>query len=1133
MQNGSHTPPIANGSAARHARCDLRLTANGHVCAEQVIPRRAECKPAPLSFAQQRLWAMSRLEPESSAGNQAMTLRLEGSLNIDALGNAINAIVERHEVLRTTFAPAYGGDPVQLVGASQPVNLPIFDLSDCAPSVRDTYVERTIVAMKNRPFDLSRDLLLRATLLRLGPTDHVLLLLTHRIVFDASSSEIFCQELAMLYRAFSKGKPNPLPALPIQYADYAVWQRHGLQGEVLQTHLAYWKQQLGQVSVLELPLDYPRLGFQNCPSGSQILVLPGELSNQLKVFSGRQGATLFMTLLAAFQALLHRYTGQDDIAVGSSLTGRSSAQTAGMIGCFVNTLAFRTDLSGNPTFQKLLTRVRETCLKAYEHEDLPLEQLAEELNAEGGRTPLCQVMFAVENRPRLTLAMPELLATSVEIHSLTSKCDLDVAFIDRDQQLALRMEYPSDLFDPATIARMTGHFQTLLERVVDQPDRPISELPLLTKTEKRQLLVEWNDTKIDFPEDRRVYELFESQVNRFPDAVALVFPSTGSGHGEENQLTYRELNVSANQLAHYLRKLGVGREILVGLYMEPCPEMIVALLAIHKAGGAYVPLDPNYPLQRLLVISDETKFPVLLSQQRLAESFPHHVAKVICLDTEWTTIARESEANLGGHAAAEDLAYVLYTSGSTGLPKGVEITHRALTNFVRWASTRYELAPSDRVLQFASISFDTAVEEIFPCLVSGAKLVLRTASMADSPSGFLQRCRDWQITVLDLPTVYWHELADEIFSGRRPNLGNLRLLIIGGEQACAARLSRWREVIGAQVRLVNTYGPTEATVASTLWESPGSSQAEQSQRKVSIGRPISNAQVYILDAHLNPLPVGLRGELHIGGVGLARGYRKCPELTVKKFIAHPFCRTPGARLYKTGDFARYLPDGNIEFLGRIDDQVKIRGFRVELGEIEAVLRQHGSVRDTVVLACEDVPGYQRLVAYVLPEQSALPTASELRGFLNATLPDYMVPSRFVRLDALPLTPNGKIDRHALPTLNRPELKNGFVAPRSADEKIMASIWAETFKLKQIGLYDNFFDLGRHSFLAMEVISRVRKVFAIDIPLRELFAAPTVAGMAAAVLEKRFNRANKRSFFDIDSNLALPRGEHAQQLLSKK
>jgi surfactin family lipopeptide synthetase A len=1124
MQNGSHTPRIANRSAARHARCDLPLTANGHVCAEQVIPRRAERKPAPLSFAQQRLWAMSRLEPESSAGNEAMTLRLEGTLNIDALGNAINAIVERHEILKTTFAPAYGGDPVQLVGASQPVNLPIFDLSECAESLRDTYVERTIVAMKNRPFDLSRDLLLRATLLRLGPTDHVLLLLTHRIVFDASSSEIFCQELAMLYRAFSQGKPHPLPALPIQYADYATWQRDGLQVEVLHTHLAYWKHQLRQISVLQLPLDHPRLGFQNCPSGRQILVLPGELSDQLKVFSRRQGATLFMTLLAAFQALLHRYTGQDDIAVGSSLTGRSSAQTAGMIGCFVNTRAFRTDLSGNPTFQKLLTRVRETCLKAYEHEDLPLEQLAEELNAEGGRTPLCQVMFAVENRPRLTLAMPELVATSIEIHSLTSKCDLDVAFIDRDQQLALRMEYRSDLFDAATIARMTGHFQTLLERVVDQPDRPISELPLLTKTEKRQLLVEWNDTKIDFPQDRCVHELFESQANRSPDAVAVVF--------EGNQLTYRELNVSANRLAHYLRKLGVGREILVGLYMERCPEMIVALLAIHKAGGAYVPLDPNYPLQRLLVISDETKFPVLLSQQRLAESFPHHVAKVICLDTEWTTIARESEANLGGKATAENLAYVLYTSGSTGLPKGVEITHRALTNFVRWASTRYELAPNDRVLQFASISFDTAVEEIFPCLVSGAKLVLRTASMADSLSGFLQRCRDWKITVLDLPTVYWHELADEILSGRRPNLGNLRLLIIGGEQACAARLSRWREVIGAQVRLVNTYGPTEATVVSTIWESPGSSQPEESQRKVSIGRPISNAQVYILDAHLNPVPVGLRGELHIGGVGLARGYRKCPELTVKNFIAHPFCRTPGARLYKTGDFARYLPDGNIEFLGRIDDQVKIRGFRVELGEIEAVLRHHGSVRDTVVLPCDDGPDYQRLVAYVLPEQSALPTASELRGFLNATLPDYMVPSRFVLLDALPLMPNGKIDRHALPTLNRPELKDGFVAPRSADEKIMASIWAETLKLKQIGLYDNFFDLGRHSFLAMEVISRVRKVFAIDVPLRELFAAPTVAGMTAAVVHKRFQATARQNFGDFRSRLQSPPGETLPRILLK-
>jgi amino acid adenylation domain-containing protein len=690
--------------------------------------------------------------------------------------------------------------------------------------------------------------------------------------------------------------------------------------------------------------------------------------------------------------------------------------------------------------------------------------------------------------------LPGLFLEPVEIDSHISPYDLHATAIERDKQLVLGLEYRTDLFDDSTIARVLNHFQMLLERIVEDVDQPIATLPLVSEAETRQLLIDWNKSETSHLDDHCVHELFEHQAIRSQDSVAVVF--------NDQQITYKELNNKANQLAHYLLKLGVGSDILVGLYLETSPEVIIALLAVHKAGSAYLPLDPNDPLQRLLHISNETKLAVLLSQRSLAESFPEHIAKVICLDSEWPTIAQESENNPGLKVAPTNLAYVIYTSGSTGLPKGVEIEHRSLTNFTRWAMTAYELAPTDRVLQFASLSTDTAVEEIFPCLLSGATLVLRTDSMLRSLPGFLQGCREARVTVLDLPTGYWHELVDEVSTGPRTNLGNLRLVIIGGEQASAARLVRWRGWAGQESRLINTYGPTEATVVSTYWEADDSLKEAHSRSILPIGRPITNTQLYVLDDYLNPVPMGVRGEIYIGGLGLARGYLKSPELNTEKFVTHPFSTKLGARLYKTGDLARYRPDGNLEFLGRIDNQIKIRGYRVELHEIEAVLCQHGSVKDAVALAPENMPAYQRLVAYVVPNQFVAPTASELRSFLNATLPDYMVPSGFVLLETLPLTPNGKVDRQMLSTLDRPELKDGFVAPRTPDEKIMANIWAETLKLKQISLYDNFFDLGRHSFLAMEVISRVRKVFGIDVPFRELFAVPTVAGMAATMMRKR-------------------------------
>jgi amino acid adenylation domain-containing protein len=640
------------------------------------------------------------------------------------------------------------------------------------------------------------------------------------------------------------------------------------------------------------------------------------------------------------------------------------------------------------------------------------------------------------------------------------------------------------------------------------------------------------DTNEESSQDKFVHGLFSAHVEKNPDAPALLFPAKGLGDTENDRLTYRELNTKANKLAHYLVRLGVGPEILVGLYMERSPEMIIALLAIHKAGGAYVPLDPNDPLQRLSVISEETQFRVILSQQKLAETFPSNMAKVICLDTEWANFEQESEENPPIRVTPDGLAFVIYTSSSAGGPKGVEITHRSLTNFVCWAASAYELTPSDRVVQLASISCDLAVEEIFPCLASGAQLVLHPDSVSNPLTDMLQRCRDWQSSVLDLPTADWHDLVEDIALAPPPKLDNLRLVIVSGEQASKIHLNRWREAIGDGVRLVNTYGPTEATVVTTLWDPHTALKKDQSPVEISIGSPIANTQVYILDEHLNPVPVGVPGEIYIGGVGLARGYFKSPELTARHFVAHPFSLDPQARLYKTGDWARYRPDGNIELVGRLDDRIKIAGFRVDLGEIETTLRQHPSIRDAMVQARDDAPGRRRLVAYVATYKGTAPTVSKLTGFLRAILPYYMVPSSFIFLKHPSMSPDGTIDRRACLTRDQDciESQDGFVAPRTANEKIIASIWAEILNLKQIGVYDNFFDLGNHSTLAIDLINRVRKAFATDLSVRTLFEVPTVAGMAAAVVRKQYGWQIENGNGKLSSQLALQPIEKPQKPL---
>jgi aspartate racemase len=1048
----------------------------------------------PLSFAQQRLWFLDQLEPNSPFYNIPAAVRLQGDLNLEVLQQALDALVAHHEILRTNYI-SENGNPIQVITAPQSVELPINDLQQYGEAQQETQLQKLLQQESQRPFNLASDLMLRGCLLQLAPQEHVLLLVMHHIASDGWSMGILWEQLTQLYQAFLAGKPNPLFPLPVQYADYAVWQREWLTGEVLDKQLNYWQQQLaGGNPVLELPTDRPRPPVQTYRGASQSLTLPQNLSEGLQQLCRKEGVTLYMTLLAAFQTLLYRYSRQEDILVGSPIAGRNRAELEGLIGFFVNTLVLRTDLSGNPSFRQLLQRVRSVTLDAYAHQDLPFEKLVEQLQPERSLSynPLFQVMFALENTPAQAGQLLGLTETPVPLETATAKFDLTLSVIEQKGEIVGCWEYNTDLFEAATIERMTLHFRTLLEGIVTNPEQPISHLPLLTADERQQLLVDWNDTYTEYPQDKCIHQLFEEQVERTPDAVAVVF--------EEEQLTYQELNNRANQLAHYLQQLGVGPEVLVGICLERSLEMMVALLGILKAGGAYVPLDPAYPAERLAYMVADAKISVLVTQNKWTSQLPEHQAPVICLDSNWDKIALESQENPTQTNTGENLAYVIYTSGSTGKPKGVMISHQALSCFTQTAIAEYQLTASDRVLQFASINFDAAVEEIYPCLCTGATLILRTDRMLVDLPTFFQTCETWQLTVLDLPTAYWHQLAAELANTNVVLPESLRLTIVGGERVLPEPVKSWQEYVVKSgksecLQLINTYGPTETTVSATLYRIP--SHTSSVNREVPIGRPLAHLQTYILDSHLQPVPIGVPGELHIGGDSLAKGYLNRPELTAEKFIPNPFSQEPGARLYKTGDKVRYLPDGNIEFLGRIDNQVKIRGFRIELGEIETIVSQHPGIRETVVIAREDIPGDKRLVAYVVPQQQP-PHSSQLRSFLQERLPNYMVPSAFVFLDTMPLTPNGKVDRRALPApeQTRQELEAVLVSPRNEVELQLTKIWEKVLNIEPISIRDNFFALGGHSLVALRLFAQIKEKFARDLPITTLFQAPTIEQLAS-------------------------------------
>ncbi|MFN6567973.1 amino acid adenylation domain-containing protein [Dendronalium sp. ChiSLP03b] len=1081
------------------------------------ILRRVENAEIPLSFAQQRLWFLDQLELNSASYNLSIGLRLVGTFNVAALEQSLIEIIHRHEALRTNFVTV-DGKPLQIIQTVTNWTVTVVDLQHLSTHVlsevvgeasasaevteQKTAAQKLLEQQAIEPFDLAHDPLIKATLVVLSPTEHWLSVCMHHVVCDGWSIGVFVQELEALYNAYSQGQLSPLLPLPIQYADFATWQRQWLQGEVLQNQLSYWEKQLANApTFLPLPTDRPRPAAQTFNGSYHVFTLSVELTQQLEKLSQQQGVTMFMTLLAVYNILLYRYTGQEDILVGTPIAYRDRTELEGLIGFFVNTLVMRTDLAGNPSFNELLPRLREMALSAYAHQDLPFEMLVEALQPERdlSHTPLFQVMFVLLNAPMSEIELTGLSVSGLPIEITTAKFDLTLSMENTPGGLFGWWEYNTDLFDSSTIERMTGHFLTLLEAIVANPSERISQLPMLTASEQQQLLVEWNDTQVDYPQDKCIHQLFEEQCLSTPDAVAVVF--------ENQQLTYHELNCRANQLAHYLRSLGVKPDVLVGICVERSLEMVVGLLGILKAGGTYVPLDPEYPQERLRFILEDAQVSVLLSQHHLVEKLPECQAQLVSLDTNWQLISQLTQENAIADVQASNLAYVIYTSGSTGQPKGVQISHKSVSNFLSAMQQRPGITKQDTLLAITTISFDIAALEIFLPITVGACLVIASRNVTLDGRELFDLLVKSKATIMQATPATWRLLLDSNYQ-----FSNLKILC-GGE---ALPWDLVNQLLDKSTSLWNLYGPTEATIWSSVC------QLESNESLISIGRPIDNTQIYILDQNLQPVPVGVPGELHIGGAGLARGYLNRPELTQEKFIPNPFSggRGQGAgekcglgvspsgatsgsrgreRLYKTGDLARYLPDGKIEYLGRIDNQVKIRGFRIELGEIEAVLSQHPNVQASCVIACEDIRGDKQLVAYIVVQPQVTLTISELRSDLKKKLPDYMVPSAIVILESLPLTPNGKIDRRALPAPQpSSELLEKYVAPHTPIEEVLALIWQQVLKVELVGRHDNFFELGGHSLLATQLISRVRNSLKVELPLRSLFAAPTIAELAPSI-----------------------------------
>ncbi|UFP96149.1 non-ribosomal peptide synthetase [Gloeobacter morelensis] len=1043
------------------------------------------------SFAQQRLWFLDRLEPGDPAYNVPFALRLKGTLDLDALGRCFTEVVRRHESLRTTFT-LQGGQPVQRI--APPTNddapLRVVDLCALAEPQREAHLQQLLAAEACRPFDLEHGPLLRTVVIRLGEDEHALLLTLHHIAADGWSVGVLTRELAVLYPAFQSAQPSPLPPLSVQYADFSEWQHRFLQDGAFEEQLHYWQNQLAGVPpLLELPLDRPRPQAPSSAGGWVPIELGPETATAIALLARREGATPFMVLLAALQTLLYRCGGQTDFLIGTPVANRHRGELEPLIGFFVNTLPLRADLSGDPSFRQLIARARESALGAYAHQDLPFEKLVEHLAPQQrwGRSPLVQAVFALQNAPASALELPGLSIESLSAKGRTAKFDLTLSLEEGPSGLCGGFEYSTDIFDVETVESLAERFGVLLAGIVARPETRLSRLPLLSESERRQVLVEWNPA-VPTAETACVHELFERHAELTPEAPALEWADT-------QRLSYGELNTRANRLAHRLQALGVGPGSLVGLFAERSAEAVIGMLAILKAGGAYVPLDPAYPAERLTYLLTDAQVPVLLAQEHLAPILPTSNARVLCLNTAGRLTKVEgddllyipgAESNLPGLSAPADLAYVIYTSGSTGNPKGVQVERRNLANLIRWHLKTFSFAPGDRAAQIAAPAFDACAWEVWTCLCAGASLHFPDTHTRLCPTDLRDWLLDRQITHCFLPTP----LAERVLTLPWPEKAPLRWLFVGGDTLHSSPPP------GLPFALSNNYGPTENTVVSTSGVVPPIADGPLP----SIGRPIGGTEAYILDSNGRPVPVGVAGELCLGGAGLARGYLGRAALTAEKFVPHPYSERPGARLYRSGDLARFRVDGRIEFLGRTDDQVKIRGHRVEPGEVASALSGHAGVRSCAVIACaDDEQADKRLVAYVVQEGDKTGTA-ELRGWLQDRLPPYMLPSLYVFLAELPLNINGKLDRRALPVpgAKRPDTEAGFVAPRTDAERAVARVWSEVLGIERVGIHDNFFELGGHSLRATQAVSRLRDALGLEVPLKLFFERPTIAGLCNAV-----------------------------------
>ena len=1058
----------------------------------QKIPKRKESRTSPLSYAQQRLWFLDQIAPNNPYCNISGILRLDGRLDLPILESVLNEIVRRHEILRTRF-DVEEGMPVQVVEQWVRQKLEMEDLSTLSPTAKANKIVEIIRIEREVGFDLRWGPLLRVKALRLDKERHLLIYTTHHIISDGWSMGILSAEVGKLYQAYCERKQSPLPELPIQYADFAVWQREQLAGAGLEAHLAYWRKQLAGMEVLELPADHLRPMELTFRGALHRFVLGKKLAERLRQLSRKTGTTLFMTLLAGFDVAMSRYSRLTDIALATDITNRNRVEVEGLIGIFVNQLVLRAEVRGREKFIDFLARVREVCLAAYAHQDAPFEKVVEDLQPERdlNRAPLCQVKLILQNSPVNTLEMDGLRLSDggdefdANSHNPTAKLDLTVDITDQGDDLVGVAEYSRDLFEPQTIERLLNHYINLLSEVAEENEKPVADLRMLADAEREQILTQWNQTTRPFPQERRIHQLFAEQAELSPDRIALT--------AENHHLSYRELNRRTNQLGRYLKEIGVGPETLVGVLLERSTMMMEAVLGTLKAGGAYLPLDPEYPIERLGFMLEDAAVGVLLTRRHLEGKSPAFLGQTVCLDVEDEKIRGQFDGELRSAVEGGNLAYVIYTSGSTGRPKGVMIAHHGVCNLSEAQKVVLGIGEQTRALQFASLSFDASVWEIFSVLTSGGSLILNEHKGWLLGDELARVLRDNQITMVTLPPSILATLGQEPLSG-------LQTLVVAGEACPSELVERW----ASGRKFFDAYGPTEATVCASVGEC-----GAILDRRPSIGRPLANTQLYILDRDLHLLPIGAPGELYISGVGLARGYLGRPDLTAERFLPDRFSVIGGERIYHTGDLCRYLPNGTIDFIGRADDQVKLRGYRIELGEIQAILDEQPLVKQSVVVIREGPNGVEQLFGYVTGEEGL--KGKSLKRKLEERLPGFMTPDVIMVLKELPRTANGKIDKKKLPAEGRDNyLGQEYVPPRTPIEEQLVGLFEDVLNLGRVGVCDNFFEIGGHSILATQIVSRVRDIFGVQIEVRTIFDESTVERFSRKIEEALRSRIEVES-----------------------